>query len=114
VISLLSSAAYHLNGNGHYGSLVTANGWSYIAIAMVVLACLVFIGDRRYAARQQEIEGQERPRSAQARIADVLAAGTSADEIGTCPTGLNRPADDGLTLSALWDLTNAQLGEYHR
>jgi len=116
-ISAAISFNYHANLSYYSGSLITGNFWLYVGLSLIILAFLAFIGDVRYSAiqqREQEIEGGKRLRSAEARLAQSLEAGTTADkEGGESATRSRLNADDALALSVLWELTNARLAQYH-
>lgn len=118
LISATSSFVSHANNPEYAGPLITGNTWLYIGIFIIILAFLALIGDIRYSAmqqREQEIEGQQRLRSAEDKLAKSLETGTATDRRnGESASLYQSAADDTLALSVLWELTNARLDQYHR
>jgi hypothetical protein len=118
LISLAIETSSHLNSDFYNGPTVTGNLWTYIGVFIILLAFLAFIGDIRYSAiqqREQEVEGRQRLRSAEDKLANPLGNATPVDKETGESAILGRPnTDDRLALSVLWELTNARLDQYHQ
>ena len=117
LISIVSSFVSHVNNDNYSGELITPNSWLYVGIIIVVIAVLAVVGDIRYSAMQQrgqEIAGQEKLRSSEDRFVENLRNAPATDEKnGASTSSRQSAADDGLALSALWEVTFDRIRLYH-